>query len=273
MQKNFASVRRLVIWLACVPLGQGLWAQTGLVHPKYLKGKTYAVLVGISAYEAPVNKLSISHKDALAMEQFLSLHGFPRLTSAEMRVRTDASATYEQLVNDLIWVAEKAGPDDRIIFFFSGHGSKDGLAPVDYGPTQQILSHTLIKSLLGRSRSRQIIMMADACHSGGMDGAVYLGMVTDMVQGYRNSGITMLLSSSHAQTSLEYAAEGLSFFTYYFLQGVLGGYADKNGDKMITVQESFDYTRLNVQVMTEGRQTPQLAGDIDPSIVFRIGLP
>ncbi|MEL7535009.1 MAG: peptidase C14 caspase catalytic subunit p20, partial [Bacteroidota bacterium] len=82
--------------------------------------------------------------------------------------------------------------------------------------------------------------------------------------------ISMLLSSDISQSSLEYAEVGLSYFTHYLLEGIEKGYANKNKDNLITIQEAFDYVKLNVQVLTQNQQIPTIGGDFDQSIVMRL---
>ncbi len=162
--------------------------------------------------------------------------------------------------------------DDRVIFYFSGHGSPEGLAPADYRGEDgsHLLLHSAIKTILRQSLSRQILLVIDACHAQGSEDAAYIGAVTDLLASYNNSGMTILSSSNADQSSFEYAESGKSFFTHYLLQGIQQEFADYNKDQIITLREAYEYARLDVHVMTEGAQTPQEGGDADPHIVLRL---
>lgn len=249
-----------------------VFSQVSLVHPKYLKGETYAVVVGISDYEDDRLDLTVADKDALAIGKCLSKHGFPKLDDQHLFSLTNRQATKTNIIQALQKVARSAGPDDRIIFYFSGHGAPEGLASADFrlADGANLLSHQAIKSILKLSRSTQVLLIIDACHAGGSEVATYFGIFSDLKRGYLNSGISMLLSSDISQSSLEYPEVGLSYFTYYFLLGIEKGYANKNNDNLITIQEAFDYAKLNVQVLTKNEQIPTQGGDFDQSIVMRL---
>ena len=243
-----------------------------LVDPKYLTGNTYAIVVGISDYMDDELDLTVAANDAWAVSSYLQKHGFPPIEENRIRVLVDHQATYENIVTALRWMPLLTTKDDRIIFFFSGHGAPHGLATADYNRTTgaNILTHSTIKSLLKKSASSQMLMIVDACHAGGAESATYVGAVSDLLTGYANSGISMLLSSNIDQSSAEYPSTNLSYFTHYLLQGINGGYANKNKDNLITIGEAFEYVWLNVHVMTNEAQTPQKGGDFDPSIVMRL---
>ncbi len=264
-------MKMICLFLLCF-LNMGLHAQITLVHPKYMEGNTYAVLIGVSDYVEDALDLSVADKDAIAVNHWLTTKGFPPLTADRIRVLTNRNATKANILAALRWYAMLAGEKDRIIVFFSGHGAPDGLAPADFRTADggNLLLHSEIKSILKTSRSSQLLMMVDACHAGGSESAFYIGAVSDLMNGYLNSGISLLLSSDIKQSSLEYPEVGLSYFTHYLLQGIEQGYANKNGDNLITINEAYEYVRLNVNVLTQGQQTPQKGGDFDPSIIMRM---
>ncbi len=249
-----------------------VFTQVSLVHPKYLKGETYAVVVGISDYIDDRLDLNVADKDAFAVEKWLRNHGFPKLDDAHLTLLVNHQATQANIISALQKVARSAGPDDRIIFYFSGHGAPEGLASADFrlADGANLVSHQAVKSILKLSRSTQTLLIVDACHAGGSEVATYFGIFTDLKQGYVNSGISMLLSSDISQSSLENPAVGLSYFTHYLLEGIEKGYANKNQDNLITIQEAFDYVKLNVQVLTQNKQIPTTGGDFDQSIVMRL---
>lgn len=263
--------RLTLILLLALPFCQSIQAQQTLLNPRYLEGETYAVIVGVSDYVDDRLDLSVAADDGLAVARWLHQEGFPPVMAEKMVLLLDHDATKNNIAAALDWVAAKATTKDRIIFYFSGHGAPEGLAPTDY--TIQgggnLLSHGLIKTILRKSESRNVLLLIDACHSQGSESAIYIGAVSDLLNGYVNSGFSIVSSSTIDQSSYEFAESGLSYFTHYFLQGIREGYADKDQDGIITIWEAYEYSRLNVQVMTEGAQVPQTGGDFDGKLVMR----
>lgn len=257
--------------LAILPFFHSIQAQITLLNPRYLEGETYAVIVGVSDYMDDRLDLSVAADDGLAVARWLHEEGFPPVMAEKMVLLLDHDATKNNIAAALDWVAAKATSKDRIIFYFSGHGAPEGLAPADYTIEGggNMLSHGLIKTILRKSESRQVLLLVDACHSQGSESAIYIGAVSDLLNGYVNSGFSIVSSSTIDQSSYEFAESGLSYFTHYFLQGIREGYADKDQDGIITIWEAYEYSRLNVQVMTEGEQIPQTGGDFDGKLVMR----
>lgn len=248
-----------------------LSAQNRLLSPASLQGETWAVVVGVSDYLEDALDLSVAAEDAMGIARWLHLDGFPPVIAEKMVLLLDHDATLNNITTALGWVADHAGPNDRIIFYFSGHGAPEGLAPADFDIQRggNLLSHALIKTILNRSNSHQILLLIDACHAQGSEDAIYIGAVSDLLDGYLNSGMSILSSSTIDQSSFEFAESGKSYFTHYFLQGITEGFADKDQDQWITVQEAFEYARLNVQVMTGRDQIPQAGGDYNGTMILR----
>ncbi len=98
--------------------------------------------------------------------------------------RPSTAKVYDAVEN---WLIDGAGPDDRVLFYFSGHGSQipdenndeddqfdEVLLLYDAALTEkrgrQTLSGVLIdddfNQMLARMKSRNILVILDACHSG-----------------------------------------------------------------------------------------------------------
>ena len=64
----------------------------------------------------------------------------------------------------------KAGKDDIVVFFFSGHGSKGGLCAYDTHNEQTLISYGEIKAVLRQCDANNKQLFIDACFSGGLRG-------------------------------------------------------------------------------------------------------
>lgn len=103
-----------------------------------------------------------------------------RFPERNIKVLTNKQATKHAVIEQLRWLARIAGPEDAVIFYFSGHGSRvpdtsgdeaDGLDEtiMPYDATDQADSHIIddeIDLWLRTVSSRKITVIFDSCHSG-----------------------------------------------------------------------------------------------------------
>ena len=148
----------------------------------------WALLVGISDYP-PKGKggpdLDASALDAERMRDLLvGSFGFQ---PDHVMLVTDLDATSVRLRKELTAMADKAGPNDAVIFYYCGHGTQipdlngdepdgwdEALATADVKPpmltTEEdlklVLSDDDIGELLGRFKTKNVTVIFDSCHSG-----------------------------------------------------------------------------------------------------------
>jgi hypothetical protein len=142
-----------------------------------VKGKRYAVLIGISRYKY-VNSLRWPAKDVERIRLFLKGRGFQ---DVDIKVLRDEEATKSAMIAALTWLQKTAGPKDHAFFYFSGHGSQipdldgdeeDGkdetLCPYDTNEEPEShLSDDWIEPWLKSFRARKLTVVLDSCFSGG----------------------------------------------------------------------------------------------------------
>ena len=73
------------------------------------------------------------------------------------------------------------------------------------------------------------------------------------------------MSSKGEETSLESSGLRQGVFSHFLIRG-LKGEADLNSDKVISVQELYDYIYNNVRAYTGNRQSPVIKGTYDPQM-------
>jgi hypothetical protein len=149
------------------------------------RGEDRALLIGVGRYAQFEEKLNGVSLDIAMMREFVHLMGFK---THEIKVLEDEQAStakvYDAVEN---WLIDGAGPDDRVLFYFSGHGSQipdenkdeddqfdevlllyDTVLTEKHG--RQTLSGVLLDDhlnhMLARMKSRNILVILDACHSG-----------------------------------------------------------------------------------------------------------
>jgi hypothetical protein len=162
---------------------------------------------------------------------------------------------------------------DIIIVYISTHGLiyKDELyLQGDDYETQKVYSTAIrykdVTDILSEIPCKKLVFL-DACHSGAA-GKADLNRILFEVKRLNNTkaGFTTIVSSSKDETSYEHNAWQNGAFTEVLIKGLQNGYADSNGDKIITTNELFAYLEKNVpkivsQEISGKTQTPQLISE------------
>ena len=76
------------------------------------------------------------------------------------------------------------------------------------------------------------------------------------------SGTALFMSSKGQENSLEDSGLRSGVFSHFLIKG-LKGEADADHDKIISIEELYDYVKLKVSKYTAGAQTPVLTGKYD----------
>lgn len=242
-------------------------------------GERFAVVIGVSEYsDEQIPDLMYADRDALAFAEFLrspqaGLGGFPddrvfRLTNQEATLQNMKTALYRFL--------DGATENDVVYIYFAGHGVADPNRPEDlyllpYDARINDLPATAfpmreLEFVIDRTRARDVILITDACHSGGI-GTAAGGRAVDVNlinEGFLErlqstaGGRGTITSSRAGQISQEGPqwGGGHGVFTYHLLAGLRGA-ADTDGDHIVAYRELFEYVRFNVQQDTQGQQIPQ----------------
>lgn len=253
------------LWSTCQ--GEKSTAQT---HPH----TTYAVVAAVADYKVGSNNdLKETVHDA---EKFYALLTDPKgmaVPANQIRFLTDANATRDNILKQMKYIFGFAQPQDRVIFYFSGHGAVGEFIPYDVDPTSQEtiletgLSHQDVKEMFRDCQARNKFCLADACHSASIDQTRKLQSVSKKDDDLNDSSLNvMVLMSSRAnETSMETRELGQGLFSYYLLRG-LRGEADGNRNRTVTAREIFDYLSTNVATYAQrhgGAQHPVAFGHFE----------
>ncbi|WP_043838492.1 caspase family protein [Muricoccus aerilatus] len=126
-----------------------------------------ALIAAIDHYPNPRNNLPSCLADAAAFER--TLRGAFGFTETPMLL--DHMATLSNVRSGLNWLFSGAGPNDRLVFYFSGHGyqARNGQ---DLDEVLCLYDQFLFDNELSeRTRSLPpgvFTMISDSCHSGGL---------------------------------------------------------------------------------------------------------
>ncbi len=237
-------------------------------------GDLYGVVVGVSRYgNASIPKLTFADKDAQDFSAFLKTQN--RLfREIHLTTLLNEQATCTEVKKQLHYGLRRAGKDDTIVLFLSGHGSDDPTTPgeyffLPYDADPQFLEATAVNltqmKFMQRLDSRRIVFIADTCHSGGFSTGGRKGAepsLNHLMRRFKESEGRVILSSARPdEYSLENQNLGNGVFTYYLLEG-LKGKADLNGDGVVTLKEAYDYVYEQTRKETKGVQHPQWEGRV-----------
>jgi uncharacterized caspase-like protein len=226
--------------------------------------RTFAVIVGVSDYlvgQPGKGDLRFSDDDARSFHALLRSPAGGSVPEENIRVLIDKRATRNNVLQALT-IFRQATRDDRVIFYFSGHGERGMFLPYDYGTNRTAtLWHDDIKAAFLRSQAGTKFLLADACMAGTMKKRTKLLPVPN------SPNVVIILSSQDKEYSRETADLKQGAFTYYLVKGAKGA-ADASGDGMVTIKELARYLYEEVQKKTRKQQKPRVIGRFDENMPF-----
>jgi Caspase domain len=172
-------------------------------------------------------------------------------------------------------------PDDVLLLHFSCHGIKDEAGRLFFAvaDTQKhrlnatAIAADYVNDLLNRTRSRRVVLLLDCCFSGAFTrGMLARGDDTvDVQERFQGRGRAVLTATS----ALEYAWEGdmlerltePSIFTSAVVRGLRSGEADRDGDRLVSVDDLYDYVFEQVRRSTPN-QTPGKWSNVEGMLVI-----
>jgi len=235
------------------------------------KPNLYVIGIGVSEYAMLPKEwqLSSAHKDAKSViTAFKSQEGkiFGRV---ETKLLTNAEASVEA-ITDALKGLESVKENDLAVVFLAGHGimSKDEvfyfITPSGEleKPEKGGISWNLLGDALNKVKGRVLVLL-DACHSGNISTQVIVPN-DELAQKLRSdgkSGIMVFSASKGRQSALEDVDGGYGVFAHAITQslGPESKQADTNGNGFVEFMELVDHVRKNVDMETEGDQTPWLS--------------
>jgi uncharacterized caspase-like protein len=187
----------------------------------------------------------------------------------EITMILDKEATQRRILTELFHsLPQKVGRNDRVLFYFAGHGQTEALPdggkrgyiiPVDSDSlnySASAISMEQIRSLSSRIPAKHILFVMDSCYSG-------LGLSRSLGTSPKVGGYLAKIASMRAVQVVTAGGkgeqvqerEGHGLFTTYFLRGIDGD-ADINKDRVVTGTELGAYLRPTVSDASRQAQTP-----------------
>ncbi|MEH2034819.1 caspase, EACC1-associated type [Nostoc sp.] len=219
-----------------------------------------ALLIGVSEYEPGLSPLPAATKDVEAMERVLlhpEIGGFDDVKVLLNPQQHDMAVAIEILFDG-------RQKDDLVLLFFSGHGIKDESGKLYFAARNTCKTDkgvlfkattvpaSFVHDMMSNSRSKREVVILDCCFSGAFAEGMLArddGFV-DVRNQLGGEGRAVLTSSTSTQYSFEQQGADTSTYTYYIVDGLKTGAADKNEDGWISVDELHEYATKAVQEAT-----------------------
>lgn len=208
-----------------------------------IKADVYLVSVGISDYPGTSSDLSLPAKDAQAISSLYKTNN-----KAHVSLLLNERATKDAIIQQMKTLFSKAGKDDIVVLFFSGHGAPGAFCAYDGS-----LMYSDIRKAMSGTKCTNKMIFADACFSGKIRENKRSGQNNKM-------NIMLFLSSRSDEVSIESPSMNNGYFTSCLLRCLKGG-SDSNRDKVITARELFTGVRDGVIELSNDRQHPVMWGN------------
>jgi len=270
---------------------EGIKAEkTVTINMNKKRGEIWAVIIGINKYNnLPALKYAVN--DAKAVYRYMT--EINQVPQDHIWLLLDEEATMDRIRSTLgTQLRRKAGKEDMVIIYLAGHGAteKDVSSPDGDGLEKYILPHNAdpadlyasaipmgeISRIFQRISSEKLIFLTDTCYSGASGGRTILttGTRTNVSSAFmdrlsQGRGRMIIAASDANQVSAEKDELKHGVFTYYLLEG-LGGKADYDGDRIITLDEIYRYVSIKVPQATGQDQHPVKKGEMIGDIILGI---
>ena len=235
------------------------------------------IAVGINDYRDPLTELFSARNDAEAIVSALHNQGRRQFDDVTTTILLDSLASAPAIEESIArGIRPQVMPEDILIVYFAGHGyaieEEDGwewyLLPYTDAwnaptATKEMIRHHGISSRslmasLTETEARRVFLILDSCRSGAVIEAVATpeGRALDDAVGQkalrrlaRVGGIHILAASRADEDAAELNSVPHGALTYLVLEGI-GGAADENKDRSISVQELISYATEEMPLLS-----------------------
>lgn len=225
-----------------------------------------ALLIGVSEYEPSLTPLPAAVMNVQAIAKVLQhpeRGGFARADVKQL-VNPDPQKMQEA-IKRLFGDRQK---DDLVILYFSGYGIKDDSGKL-YLATRltrknskgQLVKETavpasLVRKIVSDSRSKRQVVILDCWFSGTFveNLSAKNNDSVDIYTQLGGKGRVVFTSTTATQNPFKQQEAKLSTYTYYFVEGIRTGVADRDNNGVVSMYELHEYVKRKVQQGTPAMQ-------------------
>lgn len=202
-------------------------------------GRIFGIFAGMADYPGEENDLPYTDQDALRIRNALINGAGMDPANAVTLLNVDATrGNLEAAVDEL---ATRMGPDDTLVFFYSGHGAQvpregsESFDPDGYDETIELYDGSItdndFSALLGRIDSRHALIVLDSCFSGGF--------AKDLISVPGRMGLFSSEEDVTSQVAAKFQAGG--YLSVFFEEALAGNHADFDESGDLTAIELSQY--------------------------------
>ena len=230
--------------------------------------RVWAVVVGVARY-AHMPVLKYADDDAYQIYAFLKSPEGGAISDRQIKVLIDEDASRQKIIDALQEQFGKADANDVVMLYYSGHGVNGAFLPIDFDGYNNKLFHEEINQIMENSEAKHKLCMIDACYAGSMtdakaDFSASLQKFYSILDAEKG-GAAFILSCKNREVSLEDSGLRQGIFSHYLIRG-LKGEADGDRNKIVSVQELFNFISQQVKTYTGNIQNPIMEGNYNPNM-------
>ena len=246
------------------------------VRPSMAQGNLYVLAVGVNVFpNLPSNlNLSFAAQDAEAMAATLKRLASPFYKQVFVKVLSDERAVKPERAAILAALdfVKQGGALDTVVIFLASHGVTDPKGNYYFVPRDVVRSDIVAvqrgqtgSSLVSwqsffdalRATAGRRILIVDTCHAGRAEGSFD---AHSLLKRSASSMFPLVVASKGEETSQEYPPAKHGLFSYALMNALVPA-ADKDGDRLVSLQEAFNFAIPIVEDLRNkdaGAQTPQI---------------
>jgi hypothetical protein len=252
------GVVALLVGTVLLPIQAVPSQASNVPRPSTLKADAqyWALIVGVGIYA--------DDQEANRPDMILEANDFRNLllqspwwSADHIRLLTADNATRSNIMAGFRWLQKNAGADDVVVVYLSTHGN---FLPFDLPPRDEadnadeilatywgfaynttFINDDTLNIQLNQLKSNNVCLIVDSCYAGGFND--HWRLLKSVPEQHR----VILMGS--CEDELSYSGG----FAPYLIDG-FRGYADVNGDGLVTAEEAFNYS----EPRAEPRQTPTI---------------
>lgn len=198
----------------------------------------WAIVVGISKYQYAgqngLNDLVFADDDAKSFTLSLLKSGWVK---SHMKILTNKEANKRNIEIALESWLTKAGVNDQIVLFWSGHGFTDPEDPekayfatydTDISIPATGFRMDQVRRILEERKTKNVIVFADTCHAGklitrGVKGISIIPQIDKMIREQRvPKGWIFMVGADTDRKAIEHTSWTNGAFTYLLIKGLSG---------------------------------------------------